>query len=195
MTDGGRSDGAVPAASTSLGAGPFAADDVHRLRVALGRISRRVDRNSRPAELTRTAFLLLNTVARRGPLSMGELAAIEGLNPTMASRLVGKLADRGLMARAPRAEDRRVVTVRATEEGLKLYHRLRAERAAMFSAHLAALPEDVAAALRAALPALEALADHIPPAPESDTAPGYDTAPDAGSVPGADSEPTPDARR
>lgn len=183
MADGDRAGCAEPAgcAETSggapLGAGPFTADDVHRLRVALGRISRRVDRNCHPAELTRTTFLLLNTVARRGPVAMGELAVIEGLNPTMASRLVGRLADRGLVERAPGTEDRRVVTVRATERGLELYRRLRTERAAMFSTHLAALPDDGAAALRAALPALEAMADHIPPMPDVPPMPGEDSAP------------------
>ena len=164
MTDGAQGFGAVRA---TAGAGPFSGDDVHRLRIALGRIMRRVDRNTRAEELTRTTFLLLSTIARRGPLAMGELAQIEGLNPTMLSRLVGGLAARGLVQREPGEEDRRVVLVRATEAGAALHQRLRARRTAVFAEHLEALTAVDAAALHAALPALEALADHIPPVPGS----------------------------
>lgn len=160
--------------------GGFSDDDVHRFRIALGRIARRVDRNTRAEELTRTTFLLLSTIVRRGPVAMGELAVIEGLNPTMLSRLVGKLAARGLVAREPGADDRRVVLVRATESGAALHESLRSQRTEVFAEHLAALGSADAAALHAALPALEALADHIPPVPAR---PGTPAPPGPGSAP------------
>lgn len=146
----------------------FSNDDVHRLRIALGRISRRVDRHSTATEMTRTKFLLLSTIARQGPIGMGELAKIEGLNPTMLSRLVGRLAERGLVARTAGAEDKRVVFVQATDEGRALHNRVRAERTAVFADHLRGLGDDDEDALLRALPALETLADHIPVLPEHD---------------------------
>ena len=140
----------------------FLDEDVHRIRVALGRIARRVDRNSTEDGLTRTQFLLLSTVARRGPIGVRELAEIEGLNPTMLSRLVGKMAEAGLLARECGDQDRRVVSVRATDAGNELYLRVRARRTAVFAEHLAGISDENAAELLRALPALEMLAERLP---------------------------------
>ncbi|WP_024796950.1 MarR family winged helix-turn-helix transcriptional regulator [Tomitella biformata] len=140
----------------------FSDEDVHRIRVALGRISRRVDRSSAEDGLTRSQFLLLSTVARRGPIGVRELAEIEGLNPTMLSRIVGKMAESGLLVREGGAADRRVVAVRVTDAGRELYERLRARRTEVFAEHLAGISHEHAADLLRALPALEALAEHLP---------------------------------
>lgn len=142
----------------------FSDEDVHRIRVALGRISRRVDRDSAVGGLTSTQFLLLSTVARQGPIGVRELAEIEGLNPTMLSRVVGKMEESGLLARECGVADRRVVAVRATDAGRELYERLRARRAEVFAEHLAGIGDAHAADLIHALPALEALAAHLPAA-------------------------------
>ena len=55
-------------------------DEVARLRIALARISRAVDRMSAEAGFTRTQLSVLGTVARLKSVGMGELADIEGLN-------------------------------------------------------------------------------------------------------------------
>ena len=55
----------------------FDADDVARLRHALGRISRQLDRQTRGATLTRASATALATLAIRGPLRPGELAELE----------------------------------------------------------------------------------------------------------------------
>ena len=73
-------------------------DEVTRLRVALARIARSVDRAVSGDGLTRTQLSVLGTVARLGPIAAGELADVEGLNPTMLSRLIGKLEVAGLLA-------------------------------------------------------------------------------------------------
>lgn len=136
----------------------MADDDVNRLRIALGRISRTVDRGTASEGLTRTTQSLLGTLARHRALGMGELADIEGLNPTMASRLVGKLADAGLARRVPGDDDRRAVTVEVTPEGTKLHNRLRRQRTAVLAGWLDDLSPDERAALMQAVPALESLA-------------------------------------
>ncbi len=72
---------------------PVDADNVARLRIALARTARWLDRNSATDGLSRTQLSVLGSTARRGPLGLGELAEIEGINPTMLSRVVSKLDD------------------------------------------------------------------------------------------------------
>ncbi len=80
----------------------FENDEIARLRVTFGKIARRVDRRSSGEDgLTRTQFSLLSTVARHEEIGVREVAEIEGLNPTMLSRMLGKLEDAGLLTRSP----------------------------------------------------------------------------------------------
>jgi DNA-binding MarR family transcriptional regulator len=137
----------------------FASEEVVRLRGALARIARSIDRQVSGGGLTPTQLSVLGTVARMGPISVGELAHAEGLNPTMLSRMVGKLEGSGLLSRVPDPRDGRVVIVRVTEAGAALQERLRAERTRLFVDRLAELPDELAAQLIATLPAIEALAD------------------------------------
>lgn len=139
----------------------FHSEDLSRLRTVLGRISRMVDRQVSGGGLTRTQLSVLGVTARTGPLGVGELAEVEGLNPTMLSRVVGKLETMDLLRRSPHPGDARVVRVEVTELGRELHERLRRERAALFGARIADLPEAHAATLLEALPALEALAEQL----------------------------------
>lgn len=139
----------------------FDEDDVARLRIALARIARLLDRQTRGDSLTRTQVTTLATVARLGPLRISELAEFEGVNPTMLSRIVGKLEERGLLHRSPDPDDGRAARVAATAEGLELTLQLRAERTRLLAEHLADMPDAAAAAMLAALPALETLADSL----------------------------------
>lgn len=145
----------------------FDADDVARLRITLGRISRFLDRQSRGDKLTRTQASVLASVMRLGPVGLSDLADIEGVNPTMLSRIVAKLEDAGLFRRLPDPADGRAVLVEVTEAGRIEQLRLRAERSELLSARLAALPPSRAAELLAALPALESLADELAPRTEN----------------------------
>lgn len=139
----------------------FDGEDVTRLRIALGRISRQLDRQSRGQELTGTQSSVLATLARRGPLGLGELADCEGLNPTMLSRIVAKLERAELLHRSPDPDDRRAARVELTARGAERNRRQRAERTQLLTERLAALPGSRAAELLTALPALEALADEL----------------------------------
>lgn len=136
----------------------FDAEQVARLRIALGRVARGLDRRARGEALTRTQASVLATAAVHGPVRITELAEIEGVNPTMLSRIVGKLEAAGLLARRPDPQDGRAALVEATAEGARLHAQVRAERTRLIAEHLAAVPDPAhTAALLAALPALEAL--------------------------------------
>ena len=139
-------------------------DDINRLRTALGRISRLIDRQVAGDGLTRTQLSALATIARQRTLGVGELADVEGLNPTMCSRIVGKLETAGLVRRTQGPDDRREVRVEITTAGSRLHDRLRAQRSRLLGERLAQLPDRQQRALLTAVPALEALADAMRPA-------------------------------
>src|SRR5260370_8357099 len=75
------------------------ADGVTRLRGVIARLARQLNASSTSEGLTPSQASLLGLVVFRGPLSLGELADLEGLNPTMLSRVAGRLQD---LARTPR---------------------------------------------------------------------------------------------
>jgi len=134
------------------------AEDIARLRIALARITRVLDRQSRGHTLTGTQASVLATAARLGPLRITELAEFEGINPTMMSRIVGKLEDAGLLHRRPDPDDRRAALVEPTAPGRELQRHVREERTRLLAERLAALPAGHADGLLDALPHLEALA-------------------------------------
>jgi DNA-binding MarR family transcriptional regulator len=138
-------------------------DDVNRLRIALGRISRRIDRQISGGGMTRSQLSALGTIFRLKSIGVGELADEEGLNPTMCSRIVGKLEVAGLVRRTPGAQDRREVRVEITAAGSRLHTKLRAQRTRLLAESLAALPDRERRALLVAVPALESLAHAMRP--------------------------------
>ncbi len=139
----------------------FSGDEAARLRIALARISRSVDRTSADVGYTRTQLSVLGTIVRLKSAGMSELAEFEGLNPTMLSRVVGKLETAGLIVRTPGELDRRAVTVQPTAAGKNLHLKLRKRRGDLIAGQLAALSPGYADELRKALPALEELAEHM----------------------------------
>jgi len=141
--------------------GTFDADDLARLRIALARIARALDRQTRGDELTRTQASALATITRRGPMRISEVAEIEGVNPTMLSRIVAKLEDAGLLRRTQDPDDGRAARVEATAAGAAETLRLRTERTELLARQLGEMPQDEAHRLLLALPALESLAHHL----------------------------------
>jgi DNA-binding MarR family transcriptional regulator len=134
------------------------ADDVSRLRAAIGRLSRQLNASVADIGFSPSQLSVLGTVARRGPIGIGELAELEGINPTMLSRIVGKLSDAGLIERITHPDDGRAVVVQTTAAGRELHARVQDQRSKAIAARLEKMPDLQAAQLLAALPALEALA-------------------------------------
>lgn len=132
-------------------------DEVARLRRVVTQLSRHFNAVARNSGLSPAQASILGTVVRRGPRRVSGLADAEGVNPTMVSRLVGKLDGDGLLRRGTDADDRRAVLVEATPAGEELYARVVRERTGLLEANLAKLPPPQRDLLFAALPALEAL--------------------------------------
>jgi DNA-binding MarR family transcriptional regulator len=132
---------------------------VNRLRTAVMHTARRLRAAAAEEGLTPAQSGALATLVRKGPMRAGDLAAAESVNPTMLSRILGHLEAAGLIERAPDPGDARSTVARATPAGTRLIGRLRSRRATVLRARLAELTPRQVAALRAALPALEALAE------------------------------------
>jgi DNA-binding MarR family transcriptional regulator len=139
----------------------FQPDDIARLRAALARIARAVDRQAAAEGLSPTQLIVLAAVARAGSIGVGELAEAEAINPTMLSRIVGKLVAADLVARRTDTSDGRAARVEITPAGARLHKRRQQERTKIFAKHLADLPAETSDALLEVLPALESLADHL----------------------------------
>jgi DNA-binding MarR family transcriptional regulator len=144
--------------------GPSAAPDIDvaRLRAAILRLSRHLRKHDL-ADLTPTQVSALATVARDGPMRLGDLAAAERIAPSTLTRLVSALEERGYLERAVVPGDARAWLVSVTEPGTAVLDRIRQETTSLLTENLLMLPRHQLEALAAALPALEHLSD-APPA-------------------------------
>jgi DNA-binding MarR family transcriptional regulator len=147
----------------SLRAAIVDVDTAARLRVAIARVYRRLRDTAAGSEagMTPTRISVLLTVMREGPIRLSELAAAESLNPTMLSRIVASLVERGLLERTSDDEDRRAAWVNATLAGRRLAKHIRQERTDAINGALEGLTVEDRSRLEQALPALEALSEQL----------------------------------
>ncbi|MGH3294670.1 MAG: MarR family winged helix-turn-helix transcriptional regulator [Trebonia sp.] len=139
---------------------------VARLRAVIPRLARVLNDTSTGEDLTPTQYSVLALVRGRGPLGLTELTELEGLNPTMLSRIVKALDERGLIRRMPDPGDLRAARVAVTAEGEQVHERIRQQRTRVLSECLHDLPPDTTARLVAAVPDLEVLAEALKPTPK-----------------------------
>jgi DNA-binding MarR family transcriptional regulator len=137
------------------------AELVARLRGVISRLARQLNETSTGEGLTPTQYSVLALVRVRGPLGLAELTELEGVNPTMLSRIVKVLDERGLIRRLPDPSDLRAARVEVTLAGRQVHERVREQRTRVLSECLERLPPQTAAALLAAVPAMEALAEAV----------------------------------
>jgi DNA-binding MarR family transcriptional regulator len=135
--------------------------DAALLRTSIARLARHLRAFDAASALTPSQSSLLSTVVRSGRVGLSELARLEGIDAPALSRAVGRLEEKGLVRRLQDPGDGRAVLVEATAAGRKLLERLRAARNDALRRQLERLDEDERAAVRAALPVLEALADAL----------------------------------
>jgi DNA-binding MarR family transcriptional regulator len=134
-------------------------DSAIRLRRVIGQLARQLNASSTGAGLTPSQASVLGLIVARGPLSLVDLGKLEGLNPTMLSRVISRLAAMGLINRIPDPEDLRSASVVSVAAGRRVDQQIKARRAAAVSTCMQLLGADDVAALTTALPALERLAE------------------------------------
>lgn len=112
------------------------------LREAITRLNRRV-RQARPVgDLTFSQLSALTSLQLAGALTPRELADLERVQPPTMTKIVGKLEDRGLVARTPHPTDRRQVILAATEEGRAVYAQFERARNQWLAQQLALLSQE-----------------------------------------------------
>ena len=110
------------------------ADQLHSAAIHL---LRRAAEEDRAAGLSRARLSALSVVVFRGPLTLGELAAAEGVRSATMTGIVNGLEREGLVRRRPHGTDRRAVQVEATAAGRRLLDRARARRLKLVTSKLA----------------------------------------------------------
>jgi DNA-binding MarR family transcriptional regulator len=128
------------------------------LRVSVMRLSRRL-RSERDdsEELTANQLAVLGMLARRGPLTVGELATGEKVQPPSMTRTVSCLVDKGLVRRGPHPRDGRQVVVSLTERADAVIAESRRRKEAWLNQRLRELTPAERQILRDAAPILERL--------------------------------------
>ena len=116
-----------------------AEDLAKTLRDTLARLNRRI-RQARPiGDLTTSQLSVLTSLQLAGALTPRELADIERVQPPTMTKIVGKLEERGLVARTPHPTDRRQVILAPTEAGRTVYAQFERARNEWLAGQLAQL--------------------------------------------------------
>ena len=93
-------------------------------------------------DLTFGQVRLLFTLGQSGPVSIGQLADKLGVTNATASELVDRVERRGLASRSHRADDRRVVDCRLSDDGARLLSDIQGARQAGMRRMLVLLTPD-----------------------------------------------------
>lgn len=113
-----------------------------RLRMAVNRLQRRLRQESLGG-LSPAQASALGSVRRHGGPTLGELAAIEQVQPPTMTRIVASLAEAGMVTRVADTNDRRSARVHATSLGERTLERMRTRKNAFLLRRLGELgPEE-----------------------------------------------------
>jgi len=132
-----------------------------RLDAAVQRLAHSRRTGAGPEEATPSRVAALGILHAAGPLRVGDLATRAGVTLPTMSRIVDRIVQCGWAQRRADETDHRACVVSITSTGQAILDAVRHDRTARLAAGLALLEPEDAAALLAAMPALESLADHI----------------------------------
>jgi DNA-binding MarR family transcriptional regulator len=132
-----------------------------RLRLVVARLHRRArtEAVTEGDDVSASRLAALATVEKRGPITLGELAAEEQVQPPSMTRIVARLEEQGLVTREVDPTDRRVARVVVTPAGTELLAVTRTRRTAFLAQRVARFTDDERRALADALPLLERILD------------------------------------
>jgi DNA-binding MarR family transcriptional regulator len=114
------------------------ADLLHSAAIHLLRRAREQDEK---AGLSPARLSALSVVVFRGPLTLGELAAAEGVRSATMTGIVNGLEGESLVHRRPHASDGRAVLIEATPGGRRLLAQARKRRIDLVASKLGDLSE------------------------------------------------------
>jgi len=129
------------------------------LRLSVMRLRRRLANERHPDNpLSMGAMAVLGCLFRNGDLTVGELAALERVQPPSMTRTVNALEEGGFIARRAHETDGRQVVVVLSDQGRTTLLADRARRDAWLARRLRDLTPEERDLLRRAAPVLERLA-------------------------------------
>jgi DNA-binding MarR family transcriptional regulator len=129
------------------------------LRPALLRLTRLVRNQRVDLSVTLTQLSAMGSLTQHGPMSAGELAACERVQPPSMTKVLANLEERGLVRREPHPEDRRQAIIAITDAGNDLLESERRSRDAWLTRRVGELTGEERALLRAVIPVLDKLAE------------------------------------
>jgi DNA-binding MarR family transcriptional regulator len=112
-----------------------------RLRLAVVRLGRRLRAQRPDSMVTLTQQSALSCLHKCGPLTPGELATKEGVQPPSMTRVIAALEERGLATRTPHPTDGRQAIVELSEAGRAYIQADVTARERWLDSRLAALTE------------------------------------------------------
>jgi DNA-binding MarR family transcriptional regulator len=128
------------------------------LRTTVMRLARRLRQQRSETSLSLSQIAALGTLDRHGPLTPGELAAHERVQPPSMTRIVAKLEASGLLTRTDHPSDGRQVLVAVSAEGHALLKADRKRRDAWLAQRMRDLSAEDVETLRKAAVVLDRLA-------------------------------------
>src|SRR5881398_293013 len=99
------------------------AEDVAALRGAVLILARRLRHQQAGDELSPSEAAVMGRVGRTGPMTPGQLAKSEHVQPPSMTRIIERLEARGFLLRTPDPHDRRQVLVSRTDAGNQFVER------------------------------------------------------------------------
>jgi DNA-binding MarR family transcriptional regulator len=148
--DSARSERARPESEPSL---------ANRLRLAVVRLNRRLRAQRTDSSVTLTQVSALSTLKKAGPLTPGELAARERVQPPSMTRVIAALEEHGLASRRPHPSDGRQAIVSITDRGLAYLRAEAAARERWLDHRLAELSDEERALLTRAVDVIDRMAE------------------------------------
>ena len=110
------------------------------LRMSVMRLARRLRQLDVAADgVTLSQLSAIYVLIGQGPMTVGDLAAAEKVQPPTMTRLVTRMEEDGYLRRSPHPTDGRVVIVQATDAGARLVEASRRRRTAELSRRLTRL--------------------------------------------------------
>jgi DNA-binding MarR family transcriptional regulator len=130
------------------------------LRVSVMRLRRRLASERDPAnDLSIASMAVLGSLFRNGDLTVGELAALERVQPPSMTRKVKGLEEGGYVARRAHETDGRAVVLTLTEKGRETVLADRRRRDEWLARQLRDLTAEEREVLRSAAPILHRLSE------------------------------------
>lgn len=143
---------------TATKRGYAAAELAAALRPSLLRLTRTIRNQRVDTSITLTHLAALINLETNGPMTPGELATSERVQPPSMTKILAKLEEKGLVSRDRHPSDGRQVVVSVTADGSALVAGERRARDAWLSTALGKLSPAEQALLREVQPLLDRLA-------------------------------------